>query len=335
MRKVRHPIVLGILLGGLALLCAVILVLRAPLSVSHTTEVFIPKGSSIHAAVDSIDAQCALPTPRIVMLLARITATVTSRRVQSGWYSFGESDTQWDVLRSIFSSHKRTTIRITIPEGFRLSEIASRLHATLGCDSLRFMQAADAEDLPSPSSMEGFLKPDTYEFFWKDQEDDIVERMANEFEKQWAASCEPLLAASGMSKLEVITLASIVQAEAAVADEMPRIAGVYLNRLRIGMPLAADPSVQYGLGDRSRVLLTDLNKDTPYNTYLHRGLPPGPINNPGLAALLATLKPERHRYLFFVARGDGSGRHNFSATAAQHADRVRQYRKERRKAARR
>lgn len=333
MRKVRHPIVLGTLLVSLVFLCTTILVLRAPLAISRSTEVFVPKGSSVHAAVDSIDARCTLPTPRLVMMIVRIITTFSSRHVQSGWYTFVPEDTQWDVLRSIFSSHKRRTIRITIPEGFRLSEIAARLHATLGCDSLRFMQAADADDGPSPESMEGFLQPDTYDFFWKERESDIVRRMSREFDKQWGAKCEDLLAASGMSKLEVVTLASIVQAEAAVAAEMPRIAGVYVNRLRIGMPLAADPSVQYGLGDRSRVLLNDLTKDTPYNTYLHKGLPPSPINNPGLAALLASLQPEHHKYLFFVARGDGSGKHNFSVNAAQHANRVRQYRRERRKAA--
>jgi len=334
MRKVRHPIVLGTILTVLSLFCVVILVLQTRISVEGSTDVFIPKGSSISAAIDSIHAKCSLPTPRVVAFFARVLAKVSSRRIQSGWYTFVPSDTQWDVLRALFSSHKRKAVRITIPEGFRLSEIAARLRSTLGCDSLQFMKETDADDGPSPNSLEGFLKPDTYDFFWKDRESDIADRMAEEFNKQWDAHCKPLLDSSGMSKLEVVTLASIVQAEASVEQEMPRIAGVYVNRLRMHMPLAADPTVQYGLGDRTRVLLHDLAVDTPYNTYLHKGLPPGPINNPGLAALMAALRPERHAFIYFVARGDGSGRHNFSVTAAQHVQRVRQYRSLRRKAAR-
>ena len=120
--------------------------------------------------------------------------------------------------------------------------------------------------------------------------------------------------------------ASIVQAETGAIEEMPRIAGVYANRLTRGMRLEADPTVQYGLGIKRRLLYRDLDKPHAYNTYVHSGLPPGPINCPGREALVATLNPESHNYIFFVARGDGSGMHNFAITGAEHALNVKRYR---------
>lgn len=333
MVKLRKPFVLGtvIVVGGI--LFCFLLVMRAPLSISTRTDVFVAKGATMTTAIDSIHRRCVLPTPRIMRFVASAVARLTSRHLQSGWYTFTEGATQWDVLVSLFSKRTRPTIRVTIPEGFRLAEIAQLLQRKIECDSAAFMNSANADAGPSSESLEGYLKPDTYDFFWRDSEDDIVDRLSDAFDAQWKQKCEPMMDSSALSKHDVIILASIVQAEAVVDDEMPRIAGVYLNRLRKAMPLAADPTVQYGLGDRTRVLLTDLHTNTPYNTYMHAGLPPGPINCPGLPALLAAIRPERHSYLFFVARGDGSGRHYFSSTAAQHVARVNQYRHARRKAA--
>ncbi len=162
--------------------------------------------------------------------------------------------------------------------------------------------------------------PDTYDFFWRMEAADVGDRLAREWIQRHQDSTP--------TYNEVI-LASIVQAEAASVGEMPRIAGVYQNRLKRGMTLSADPTVQYGLGDRRRLYYRDLAIDTPWNTYLHTGLPPTPINNPGMAAVDAARHPEVHNYLYFVARGDSSGTHRFATSDRAHAENVRAYRRAR------
>jgi UPF0755 protein len=148
----------------------------------------------------------------------------------------------------------------------------------------------------------------------------------------WEREAEGLLAATGRTKHDLLTLASIVQTEAAQVDEMPRIAGVYSNRLDRGMKLEADPTVQYALGAKRRLRYRDLDVSSAYNTYAHAGLPPGPIANVGLDAIKASLEPEQHNFMFFVA--DGTGRHRFATTGAQHLRNVALYRAERRRQSR-
>ena len=138
--------------------------------------------------------------------------------------------------------------------------------------------------------------------------------------------------AIGLTPYEALTLASIVEGEARIADERPVIAGVYLNRLRRGIKLDADPTIQYLFDDGPRrILYRDLEIESPYNTYRYKGLPPTPINNPGRASIRATLAPAQHDYLYFVAKADGSGRHTFSRNGQEHAAAVKEYR-ERKKA---
>jgi len=145
----------------------------------------------------------------------------------------------------------------------------------------------------------------------------------------WTTENEEKLKNSGLSKLELLTIASIVQAETPLESELETVAGLYLNRVKIGMMLQADPTVQFALGDKKRLLYKDLEYDSPYNTYKYAGIPPGPINNPGKAAILATLNPEKHNYLYMVAFGDGSGSHYFAKTVREHNNNVIKYKKAR------
>ncbi len=219
-----------------------------------------------------------------------------------------------------------TVVRVTIPEGLTLPQIG-RIFARYGMFSQEeFLSAADDISLPYPyldhipdttvHRLEGYLFPDTYEFHLDASPEFVIRTMAARFN----AVMPTLFAASPkreqFSLHQIVTMASIVEREAVKNEERSRIAGVFYNRLQRGMLLQSCATVQFVTGRVGRVLYIDLAVDSPYNTYRHAGLPPGPIANPGLASLSAALEPENTAYLFFVAREDGS--HIFSRTYAQH-----------------
>lgn len=242
---------------------------------------------------------------------------------------FKSSDSQWDVILSLLGGRSRASLRVTLPEGLTYREMAGVLQHIAEIDSAAFVDWCESDSVThiyadeSPS-MEGYLMPDTYNVNWRDDASAVGDRLAAGSRKFWS-TC-----ATTRSRHEVLTLASIVQAEAAAVSEMPRIAGVYSNRLARGIKLEADPTVQYGRGVRSRVLYRHLQEEHAYNTYVHLGLPLGPIGNPGADAIRAALAPERHTFMFFVAKGDGSGLHRFARTGAEHLANVRLYRMMRR-----
>jgi UPF0755 protein len=218
---------------------------------------------------------------------------------------------------------------VTVPEGLRLEEVALAVARSVSFDSAAFVAAAADPGLADtllpdslvgadPVTLEGYLFPETYRVDPAVDARSLARVMVAQFRQvfgpAWRARAESL----GMSVHEIVTLASIVEEEARVPEERTTIAGVYWNRLRRGMPLEADPTVQYALGGhRERVLYRDLEVDSPYNTYRNPGLPPGPIASPGRAALEATLYPDSVPYLYFFAIGEG-GRHTFSETYAEH-----------------
>jgi UPF0755 protein len=171
--------------------------------------------------------------------------------------------------------------------------------------------------------------PDTYEFYWNTSAKKFMRRMYREYKKFWNDRRRGEAEALGLTPEEVSTLASIVQEEVIHDDEMPRVAGVYLNRLRRGMRLQADPTVKFALREagRKRILKKDLHIDSPYNTYRYAGLPPGPICMPSKEALEAVLHAEKNNYLYFCAKDDFSGYHNFARTLSEHNRNARLYRR--------
>lgn len=212
--------------------------------------------------------------------------------------------------------------KVTVPEGLRATAIAAIFKRALELDSTKFMALVRDSTLlrglgiPAPS-FEGYLLPETYLSTFGMNEKQAVTMMVRQFKKAVWDSLNDRSQELGFSVQEIITLAAIVQAEAKVDSEMALVASVYHNRLHVGMPLQADPTIQYIIADGPRrLLLRDLEINSPYNTYLYAGLPPGPINNPGKKAIMATLYPASSPYLYFVA--DGRGRHTFSTTLAQH-----------------
>ncbi len=212
--------------------------------------------------------------------------------------------------------------KITIPEGMELIEIANifekELHIPV--DSFLVLKYNVSEfriQYKSVVSIEGFLFPDTYYFFEDAKAKDVIQKMVDNFKKNMSVDLIWDAKEKGMTINEVVTLASIIQGEVIYDSEMSKVASVYLNRLRKNMRLQADPTVQYIIPGPDRLLkLSELRIDSKYNTYMHKGLPPGPINNPGLKAIIAVINPDTTDYIYFVARGDGY--HTFSRTLLEH-----------------
>lgn len=213
-----------------------------------------------------------------------------------------------------------------------LPELAGELAQQLEPDSAHFMAAFTNDSLLryygfTPNTVLALFIPNTYELYWNTSPEDFMERMAKEFRNFWTEERKQKALALNLSQSEVATLASIVQQETARNDEKPKIAGVYLNRLRIGMPLQADPTLLFALQDFSirRVLNVHKKIDSPYNTYKYKGLPPGPISLPEISSLTAVLNPADHNFYYFCAKEDFSGYHNFASTYAEHLRNARRY----------
>ncbi|MBA3259607.1 MAG: endolytic transglycosylase MltG [Gemmatimonadales bacterium] len=289
-----------------------------------TERVTLPPGTSFAAVADSLTSHGIVANRVGFKLLARMRGV--DRAVQAGVYEFAPGLSPWAVL-DILSKGKAAAQRLTVPEGLTLHEVATLASERLDIsrDSLisaaRDSAAASALLGYPARSFEGFLRPETYTLPLVIGATDLVRIMADRFKSDWKPEWDPRLDSLAMSQLQLVTFASIVEGEARVDDERETIAGVYHNRLRIGMALQADPTVQYAIalktGKRKpRLYESDYQFPSPYNTYLNPGLPPGPVNSPSLRSIEASLYPAQVPYLYFVA-GPG-GRHVFSRTYAEH-----------------
>ena len=295
-------------------------------------EVTIPSGASFRSVTDSLVARDLIGSPLLFRTWARLRKD--DARVRAGRYVFRQGDGWPQILDALVAGRVATT-SVTIPEGFTLVQMAERLApvAGLSADSVRATlsdpTAHERWDVPGPG-LEGYLFPNTYRFAEGVPLEEILRTMTDAYRAYWTPQRRRRLDGLELSEREVVTLASIVQAEARVVDEMPSIASVYHNRVRRDWPLEADPTVLYALGGhRERLLFAAIDSvaDNPYNTYRNPGIPPGPIGAPGAAALDATLQPAEEPYMFFVASPDG--RHVFSRTLAEHNRAIARVRRER------
>lgn len=284
--------------------------------------VTIPKGATFSEVTDSLVAHGVVEHRTWFTLLARLRGI--DRGVQAGVYDFARGQTAWNIL-DILRKGRVLTLRFTVPEGLTLREVAELAARELDLSPDSIIAAAKDSAIIAMAgidarSVEGFLLPDTYRLPADVTARELVRYMVRAFNRAWKPEWTRQLDSLGMTRFDVVTLASIVEGEAIRDSERPIIAGVYHNRLRIEMPLQADPTVEYALmlkgeGDR-QLYVSDYRTPSPYNTYLHPGLPPGPISSPGLASIKATLHPDKVPYLYFVAMGDG--RHEFSRTYQEH-----------------
>ena len=269
----------------------------------------------------------------------KLHAIVTGQasELKSGTYEVSSAMSAPQLI-TMLAAGRQATVTVTIPEGFTLAQIAQRLAEADLANEQQFRLVATAQavadilqvNLPEEvHSAEGYLFPETYRFTLGTGPEKLVARMIGEFEKRFITQLwEPLPAEQRWGSLhEIVTLASLVEEEAQIESERALIAGVLKNRLERGMRLECDATVQYALGKHhTRLTYSDLQIDSPYNTYRHAGLPPGTISSPGLDCLRAALKPAHTQYLFYVARGDGS--HIFSHTYQEHLAAIRQVREQ-------
>ncbi|MDI7248772.1 MAG: endolytic transglycosylase MltG [Bacillota bacterium] len=296
-----------------------------------TVRVVIPAGSSVESIGEILYRSGLVRHPLVFRALVEWMGVST--RLRAGEYDLSPAMSLREIIRRLVKGEV-VTYPFTVPEGFNVEQIADLL-ASLGlADRDRFLEAASRAELapaplPDPARvrypLEGYLFPDTYRVPRGTSEPELVSLMVRRFQQVWEGELARKAAAQGISVHEVVTLASIVEKETGVPEERPLVAGVFWNRLKRGMPLQADPTVLYALGKVGESpLRRDLQVDSPYNTYLYAGLPPGPIANPGEASLRAVLEPAAIDYLYFVARGDGT--HHFSRTLREHLEAVRRYR---------
>ncbi|MEK7401344.1 MAG: endolytic transglycosylase MltG [Gemmatimonadota bacterium] len=280
--------------------------------------VTIPAGATMRAAAESLSGGGVIRFPALFSAYAK--ARRSDRGIKAGNYVIDKRTTWNSVLSALRGGGAVTSV--VVPEGLTLAQIETLLASKLGqppdsvASATRDTALLHRLDVPI-ATIEGYLFPDTYFFPPGTTARTAVASMARRFEQQWKAVWSSRLDTVALSRHDIVTLASIVEREARLAEERPIIAAVYLNRLRKGMRLQADPTVQYALPQHQKRLLNrHLLVESPYNTYRHAGLPPGPIGAPGAASLRAALYPAEVPYLYFVAFPDGH--HEFRMNLEQH-----------------
>jgi len=310
-----------------------ILYLFSTIPLKKSTDITI-SDANLSTIVGTLSEAGIIKHPYVFYSIASLYEVLSGKQCSIGTFTVQSTFSHARIIKLIYSGEEGMTVNVVIPEGSDLRRIASIVQKRIDVDSSAFMRLVNDDSFCAmmgvkQQSMEGYCMPDTYNFYKKQQAKDIIKRLAVIHQLFWDKQCADLQQQSLYSKHEILTLASIIEAEASVAKERKRISGVYHNRLQRGMKLEADPTVQYAIGKRKRLFYSDLKTDSKYNTYKYAGLPPGPINCPGRESILAALQPERHDYIFFVAKGDGSGEHVFTNNGRDHAKAVHAYRKQR------
>lgn len=293
--------------------------------------VTVDPGQTFSELVEQLDREGLLASPWAVKTYASMRGY--DRRVRWGTYEFTPAERPLEILGRLVSGDV-LMVDVTIPEGYTIWDIAGAFRSA-DIDSVEMLSALQDEGLLrqrriETQSLEGYLFPDTYRVRWGASPQAVAAMMLSRLDEVFDGPVLQRTAEVGWAPHEVLTLASIIEAETRVPEERTLVSAVYHNRLRRNMRLEADPTVAYAMGGyKGRLVYADLKIDSPYNTYRHRGLPPGPICSAGKASILAALNPDStSTALYFVARGDGS--HIFSQTLRDHRIAVERARREKR-----
>lgn len=317
-RRLAPPLLLLLLLG-----CAV--------PSGPPVRIAVPIGSTLRTVGDSLVARGVLGTSRWFLLRGRFQRV--DRRILPGIYEFVPGSSVSLILGRL-SRHDAIKFKITLSEGATLFDLARRCDSVLGIPADSFLVAARDSALRQQfgipaATVEGWLRPVTFTFTGLGGAREVLTAFLSDRQGHWPADWQARADAAHLDQAGVLSLASIVEAEAMQREELPRIAAVYRNRLRLKMPLQADPTIQYAYlldsgARKPRLYTKDYGYRSPYNSYLHPGLPPTPIGNPSDAAIEAVLSPAPGRELYFVAAGDGN--HLFALTYAEHLRNIRRAR---------
>lgn len=290
---------------------------------------FIPSGSSFEDVQKIVFDQDYVNDPVAFGLLAKFMKY--DELVKPGKYEIASNANNLTVIRKLRSGDQ-VPVRITFNNARLFSDVAAKLTANIELDSDAFLALAQSDHIAEKygfnyETFRCMFIPNTYEVYWTITGDQLIDRMHKEYGLFWDKDRISKAEVIDLDPVEVTILASIVQAETTHHEESPIVAGLYINRLRRGMPLQADPTLVYAVGDFTiqRVLNVHKNIDSPYNTYKYAGLPPGPINFPSVISIDAVLNFENHNYLYMCAKEDFSGYHNFSSNLRQHNINARKY----------
>jgi len=293
-----------------------------PLRSSHAGErvaIKIRNGLSVKAIADTLEKNGIISSARDFIFTTKLFGKIS--QLKAGKYELPRGLSPYQAMKTIVAG-KISSARVVIPEGATSYQIASLLSRQVEIDSTRFIALVNDHNFIvslglETNSLEGYLFPNTYYFYWGISPEAVIKKMVQEFHRNFTDSLRQAAIDKGWSVHQILTLASIIEGEAMIDSERAIISAVYHNRLKKGILLQADPTIQYIIPDGPRRLLNrDLAIDSPYNTYKYAGLPPGPVNNPGLRSIIAAIFPADVDYLYFVARGDGS--HIFSRTWREH-----------------
>ena len=294
---------------------------------NQNVEIEIPKGSTFRQTVEILRSQNLIRDKRIFLVFGRLTGV--DRRIRAGFYSLWTGMNPLEILK-VLRKGRIIEYEVKILEGDSLPEITSAFAKTGIISAEEFMELAKDTDLLATHnikapSIEGYIYPDTY-FIPKGMDaEEALDIMISKMREKLTDTLNARAQELDMTENELLTLASIIEKEAVIDSERELISAVYHNRLRKKMLLQADPTAVYGVkSSKERIFLSDLKRNTAYNTYVNKGLPPGPIASPSIKSIRAALYPANVTYIYFVAQDDRS--HTFSETAAQHAEAVKRYR---------
>lgn len=312
-------VLLSCILFLMNLLCPV-----KPLDITGTVSVIVPKNASSSSVAHILYDKGLIKSPLVFILYTRFKGV--DQQIKAGQYELSFSYSLQKIINQL-KQGALTNPRVTVPEGYTVEQIADLLCSKGLIDRNNFLQEVKSgsfqydfiENLDNASySLEGYLFPDTYYLNISVPEHDIIDLMLSRFEEKIKSlNYKERAARMKFTLHEAVTIASIIEKEARVENERPIIASVIENRLRKGMPLQIDATVQYALGDQKpKLYYKDLEINSPYNTYKINGLPPGPIASPGEASLLAVINPAQTEYLYYVAKPDGA--HAFARTLDEH-----------------
>ncbi len=294
--------------------------------------ILVSDGITVNALTDTLFSVGALKNRKSFVSAARLKSF--SGSVKPGFYRI-EKGVNNNQIINMFRAGRQSPVNVTFNNIRTLNELAGKIGGQIEADSAAIMtffadNANYSDDGFTYQTVISVFIPDTYQFYWTTAAGEFYERMLKEYKKFWNNDRLASAAAAGLNSSEVSVLASIIDEETTMNEEKPRMAGVYLNRLRLGIPLQSDPTVKFALNNFTirRVLKQHLKVDSPYNTYIHRGLPPGPVRCPTKTAIDAVLKAEKHDFVYFVAKSDFSGYHKFSRTLAEHNRYASEYQRE-------
>ena len=329
MKRIRIIVISICILVGLSIGFAIGTV-NQRIAVDEPTRIYLPEGSDYAALLDTLDAHHCLHSHTAFNLISKLRGL--NRHVKCGSYVLEPNMRTLSLVQKIYSGNQ-DPVRITINKHRTLKDLCQFLGTKLQfeADSLLVLLNDSnfcAQYSLTPQSIIGLFPQNTYEVYWTTSPTGLVERMSTEYERFWKER-DNKLPDLGLTRQQVLTIASIVEEETNCNEEKADIASVYLNRLRIGMALQADPTVKYAIGDFTirRIKGDMLKTDSPYNTYQHAGLPPGPICIPSASSVDAVLANKPTHYLYFCAKEDFSGRHNFASTPEEHIANARKFHK--------